>query len=74
MTLEAFIPKALHYCDPSLTLAVVQLESLLSLWYTAEPTLWSSVLTMRNKLEPWLTAGSTAPFAPFISPQVSRTM
>ncbi|KAH9918177.1 alpha/beta-hydrolase [Epithele typhae] len=45
------------------------LESLLTLWYTANDDLSRSVLTTRGALENWLTSGKKAPLPAFISSQ-----
>ncbi|KAL7282296.1 hypothetical protein ACG7TL_003766 [Trametes sanguinea] len=50
------------------------LESLLSIWYTADPSLWKTVLAPTGGLKSWLLADKKAPLAPFMTSEEKARM
>ncbi|KAI9001416.1 alpha/beta-hydrolase [Trametes punicea] len=50
------------------------LESMLSIWYAADPTLWKTVLSPTGALKAWLLADKQAPLASFITPEEKSRM
>ena len=48
----------------------LQFESLLTLWYTSDPVLWTKFLAPPGQLQSWLEAGNQAPLASFVSAEV----
>ncbi|KAH9894458.1 alpha/beta-hydrolase [Cubamyces lactineus] len=50
------------------------LESLLSIWYTSDPTLWKTVLSPTGALKAWLQADKKAPLASYITPEEKTRM
>ncbi|KAI0650286.1 alpha/beta-hydrolase [Trametes meyenii] len=45
------------------------LESVLSLWYTADSALWKTVLSPPGAIKPWLQADKKAPLASYVTPE-----
>ncbi|CDO71355.1 hypothetical protein BN946_scf184908.g113 [Trametes cinnabarina] len=60
--------------DGAKKVADAHLESLLSIWYTADTSLWKTVLAPPGALKAWLLADKKAPLAPFITPEEKTRM
>ncbi|KAI0824771.1 alpha/beta-hydrolase [Trametes gibbosa] len=50
------------------------LESVQSIWYASDPTLWKTVLSPAGALKSWLQADKKAPLAPFITSEEKARM